>query len=142
MEKNVQTWAPWEHLPATGRMKSYQIVFSFFLLSEALSIVDKRIINEKVKSDNHEGTDHIGVFKGCWKSKNTILCFVFSILVMFIASRNYAIFGLWSSQISFVSEARQFLKIHLNNIMAISLQYLWKYSNPESVGHYYFLLLT
>ena len=75
-------------------MKSYQIVFSFFLLSEALSIVDKRIINEKVKSDNHEGTDHIGVFKGCRKSKNTILCFVFSILVMFIASRNYAIFGL------------------------------------------------
>ena len=75
-------------------MELHQFVFSFFLLSEALSIVDKRIINEKVKSDNHEGTEHIGVFKGCWRSKNKILCFVFSILVMFIASRNYAIFGL------------------------------------------------
>ena len=56
-------------------MEFYQFVFSFFLLSEALSIVDKRIINEKVKSDNHEGRKHIGVFKPDWKSKNKNIVF-------------------------------------------------------------------
>ena len=43
-------------------MELYKSLFSFFLLSEALSIVDKRIINEKVKSDNDEGIEHIGAF--------------------------------------------------------------------------------
>ena len=50
----------------TLSMEFYQFVFSFFLLSEALSIVDKRIINEKVKSDNHEGRKHIGGTYWCF----------------------------------------------------------------------------
>ena len=40
------------------KMKSAQIFFSVFLLSEVLSIIDKRVINNK-NSDNNEGKKNI-----------------------------------------------------------------------------------
>ena len=35
-------------------MKTFQLLFSIILLSEVLSIIDKRVINNK-NSDNNEG---------------------------------------------------------------------------------------
>ena len=47
------------------KMKSAQIFFSVLLLSEVLSIIDKRVINNK-NSDNNEGKKNI--FKSLYRA--------------------------------------------------------------------------